>query len=169
VKAGSCSAPTGFNPVGRPRYPVTNTTWAMADGYCRWAGQRLPTEAEWEKAARGPAGTIYPWGDQAPDCSRAQYKGCGLADTVPVGQLAGTSGYGIEDMAGNVTEWVNDWYVAGYYASSPDTDPQGPTSGVTRVRRGGGYTSDVTSLRTGARGTMGNLNPISGFRCAAGL
>jgi hypothetical protein len=165
VKAGACPAPSGFNPGARPSHPVTNTSWAMASMYCSWAGKRLPTEAEWEKAARGPNSNVYPWGDQAPDCSHAQYKGCGLADSVPVGQLAGTSGYGVEDLAGNAAEWVNDFYAAGYYASAPTTDPPGPTSGM-HVRRGGGFSSDPPMLRTGARASGDAAVASAGFRCA---
>jgi Sulfatase-modifying factor enzyme 1 len=168
VKAGVCPAPSGFNPGARPNHPVANTSWAMARAYCTWAGKRLPTEAEWEKAARGPGSSVYPWGDAAPDCSHAQYKGCGLADTVPIAQLAGTSGYGVEDMAGNVAEWVNDYYAAGYYASAPGTDPPGPGSGM-HVRRGGGFSSDPPALRTGARASGDAATAIAGIRCARGL
>ena len=169
VKAGACPSPSGFNPAGRPNHPVGNVTWAMANTFCTWANKRLPTEAEWEKAARGPGGTIYPWGDEAPkDCSIAQYKACGLADSVGVGQLTGTSGYGIEDLGGNVAEWVSDFYAANYYASAPATDPTGPTSGM-HLRRGGGFTSDLPALRTGARVAGDTPAASTGFRCARGL
>jgi hypothetical protein len=168
VKAGMCAAPSGFSPSTRPNNPVSNATWAMASGYCKWAGKRLPTEAEWEKAARGPAGTIYPWGNGAPGCSLAQYKGCGLADTVPVGQLTGNSGYGVEDLAGNVAEWVSDNYGSNYYMNAPATDPTGPPGGM-HIRRGGGFTSDPPALRTSARLAGDSASPSAGFRCARGL
>jgi iron(II)-dependent oxidoreductase len=169
IKAGMCAAPSGFNAGSRPNNPVSNTSWSMARTYCQWAGKRLPTEAEWEKAARGPGANIYPWGDQAPDCSHAQYKGCGLADSVPVAQLAGTSGYGVEDMAGNVAEWVSDVYSSGYYAGAPATDPTGPNGGSMHGRRGGGFTSDPPALRTSARASGDVATAIAGIRCARGL
>jgi len=168
VKAGACPSPSGFNPTMRPNHPVGNVTWAMANTFCAWAQKRLPTEAEWEKAARGPALTVYPWGDAAPSCSLAQFKGCGLADSVPVSQLTGTSGYGIEDMGGNVAEWVSDLYAANYYASAPTTDPTGPGSGM-HQRRGGGFASDPPALRTSARAASDTATASVGFRCARGL
>jgi len=168
VKAGVCPAPSGFNPGTRPNHPVGNITFDMATKYCTWAGKRLPTEAEWEKAARGPASTVYPWGDGAPNCSQAQYKGCGPADSVAVAFLAGTSGYGIEDMGGNVAEWVKDFYASNYYAGAPATDPPGPPSGM-HLRRGGGFTSDPPALRTGARAASDSTAASVGFRCARSL
>jgi len=168
VKAGMCAAPSGFNPGARPSHPVSNATWAMASAYCKWASKRLPTEAEWEKAARGPASNIYPWGGAAPDCTLAQYKGCGLSDSVPVGQLGGTSGYGVEDLAGNVSEWVSDNYNANYYMNAPAMDPTGPPGGM-HIRRGGGFSSDPPALRTSARLATDQVAASAGFRCARGL
>jgi formylglycine-generating enzyme required for sulfatase activity len=169
VKAKACAAPAGFNPVARPRHPVGNVTWEAANTFCTWSGKRLPTEAEWEKAARGPGSTIYPWGDEAPkDCSLTQYKACAPADSIAVNQLVGTSGYGIEDMAGNVAEWVSDFYSANYYAGAPATDPPGPGSGP-HLRRGGGFNSDPPALRTSARASGDAAAASTGFRCARSL
>jgi hypothetical protein len=171
VKAGVCPAPSGFNPTMRPNHPVGNVTWTMANTFCTWSGKRLPTEAEWEKAARGPASNVYPWGDEMPtvsSCALTQFKACGLADSVPVGTLTGISGYGIEDMAGNVAEWVSDFYASNYYAGAPATDPTGAASGM-HLRRGGGFTSDPPALRTSARAPSDAATASGGFRCARSL
>jgi formylglycine-generating enzyme required for sulfatase activity len=168
VQAHACIAPVAFNPTARGQYPVGHILWASADAYCRWAGKRLPTEAEWEKAARGPADPppLYPWGDDAPTCARTQYASCGLADAVPVGVLSGTSYYGAEDLAGNVAEWTSDFYDATYYSRAPDADPRGPTSGTYHVLRGGSYVSDPTLLRASNRTFQDKDQPYQGFRCA---
>jgi formylglycine-generating enzyme required for sulfatase activity len=148
IAGGSCSEPyTGgvceWDPAFQPNHPVNCVTWQKAADYCTWLGGGLPTEAQWEKAARGSSQSKYPWGNADPDCTLANFDEdvCpgGLAD---VGSHpAGASPYGVHDMAGNVGEWVADYFSPSYYASSPGPNPTGPTTPPPgfgeRVHRGG--------------------------------
>jgi len=184
VRAGVCSEPakTGaYSDTTLSEHPVVFVTWAQANDYCAWLAVetgwdvRLPTEAQWEKAASwdpaSGAKRLYPWGGEAPDGTRLNYLGTRLGRTSPVGQYpGGASAYGILDMAGNVWEWVADWYGRDYYSAADDlpSDPLGPAQGTQKVMRGGSYGYGSRYVRTTHREVA---NPEQakggglGFRC----
>ena len=173
---GACNPPqesssnTQSSYYGNPTfddYPVIYVTWDQARTYCEWRGARLPTEAEWEKAARGTDGRTYPWGEKI-DETFANFN-YSVGDTTAVGSYEnGKSPYGAYDMAGNVWEWVADWYSDTYYGRSPAENPPGPASGEMRVLRGGSWGLVGVSVSTSYRYARdpAESSPDLGFRCA---
>ena len=149
-------------------HPINCVDWEQAYSYCLWARKRLPTEAEWEKAARGTEGIVYPWGDEEPSCDLASKQGCEWSRTEKAGsKIEGASPYGVLDMSGNVAEWVSDWYEPDYYQTAPDDKPPGPKSGRYRIIRGGAWTFSGNHLRTSERSNTPSRQSVSvGFRCA---
>jgi len=152
-------------------YPVVGVSWNDAATYCQWAGGQLPTEAQWEYAARGTDGRIYPWGNETPTCDLAQFGNCS-EDTAPVGRFspAGDSWADAADMAGNVWEWVADWYDEIYYQYGQSDNPTGPESGILKTVRGGSWlNAERKFLRAATRadGRPTLRNSSTGFRCAS--
>jgi formylglycine-generating enzyme required for sulfatase activity len=176
VAAGACRPPSESSSYLRTRYygasqydnhPVIWVTWNDTRTYCGWAGGRLPTEAEWEYAARGPDGRVYPWGNDSPNVTLLNYN-WNVGDTTEVGSYPeGKSWVGALDMAGNAWEWVNDWYADDYYAKASAENPTGPDVGNRKVLRGGAWSRDPVNLRSAYRDK--NFPDFSyynvGFRC----
>jgi formylglycine-generating enzyme required for sulfatase activity len=192
--SGGCRLPVKFHSDNRDEYfgnpefrdyPVVYVSWYDANAYCEWAGRRLPTEAEWERAARSDDMRNYPWGNEPPNGENSNSTNI-VGDTTRVGSYAlGASPFGALDMGGNVWEWVADFYQPKYYAESPSANPAGPDSGGLnhlRVIRGGSYQDNLFDLRTSNRGYEIGPDPTKlpnedarygrssvklGFRCAA--
>lgn len=177
VSDGSCQAPENstshtrvsyFNDSKYADFPVIYVNWYEADAYCKWAGRSLPTEAQWEKAARGTDGRLYPWGKEVPNNNVLNFNSL-QGDTVKVGSYpAGASPYGALDMSGNVGEWVSDFYQKDYYKSSPDKNPEGPVYGYEKIVRGGSWGDDISLVRSIYRKIVTPIESSNnlGFRCA---
>lgn len=174
VQTGACALPNDwasdrrnsyFNNEAFKDYPVVHVTWEQAGVYCAWANRRLPTEAEWERAARGDDFRNYPWGDEPSGEIYANFNRL-VNDTSRVGSyMAGASPFGALDMAGNVWEWVADYYGTDYYNSSPELNPTGPETSSTNLRviRGGSFQDESINLRVSKRGAALGSAPNAPF------
>ena len=179
VEAKVCDEPEpdkecNYQESKRGQHPINCVSWNMANDYCHWAGKRLPTEAEWEKAARGVDGRLFPWGNKEPNCTLANFykrkenRYC-RSRTVAVHEYKhSASPYGAVQMAGNTYEWVNDWYGKDTYSMSDRKNPGGPALGKYRVVRGGSWFSPALDLRSVLRGPLPPVMRLNylGFRCA---
>lgn len=179
VASGDCSPPFQIYSRTRPNYfidpayrdfPVQYVTYYQARDYCHWAGMRLPSEAEWEKAARGDGGAPpYPWGYETPECRLLNAAYCTQDTTLAGSYPPGASPYMLMDVAGNVWEWVSDWYSPDYYSISPANNPTGPATGTHKVIRGGSFFHDMPYARVSFRFPFepGRIASFGlGFRCA---
>lgn len=176
VKAGKCKKPKDtkwYNDSGKANHPVVYVDWEQANTFCKWAGKRLPTEAEWEKTARGESGNVYPWGNKW-DCKKScnSISPCKQNSTCEAGSFpSDVSSNGVYDMGGNVWEWVSDWFYEKYYKNSPYKNPKGPNSGQYRGLRGGSWVdfggpNDLRGAFRYRNVPSFRYNDI-GFRCAA--
>ena len=171
VKAGTCTHPAHydhyFDDSKYADYPVVYITWYAAQDFCTWEGGDLPTEAQWEKAARGWDGRPYPWGTSAADITLLNYNGDRGDIVSAYDYLIALSPYGLLQMSGNVRQWMSDWYQRTYYSISPYKDPQGPESGEYKSLRGGAFDDDFQEVETTYRAyhEPTSAGQERGFRC----